>query len=157
VLRHKRTTHDSGKPGHFSAIRPILRPFTALHYNIHMPIPPGIEGQKYIRLTTFRKNGEAVHTPVWFGEDGDELTVMTRNDSGKYKRLRNNPQVRVSPCTIRGRVTGPEFAATARILPAEDWPRARRAIREKYWLARISFLWSKQNVYLRIGNFTTSR
>jgi PPOX class probable F420-dependent enzyme len=118
-----------------------------------MPIPHEIQGQKYIRLTTFRKSGETVHTPVWFGEDGDKLYVMTRSDSGKYKRIRNNPQVRVAPSTLRGKVIGPEFSATARILPPENWPRARQTIQKKYWLTRIPFLWSKKNVYLEIGGF----
>jgi len=56
-------------------------------------IPSAIHGQKYISLTTFRKNGTPVATPVWFGEDGDKLYVMTRSDLGKAKRIRNNPQV----------------------------------------------------------------
>jgi len=77
-----------------------------------------------------------------------------RNDSGKYKRIRNNPQVRVAPCTIRGKIIGPEFAATARILPKEDWPRAQALIERKYWLARIfSFLKNKKNVYIEIADF----
>jgi uncharacterized protein len=115
-----------------------------------MPIPPDIQGHKYILLTTFRKNGTAVPTPVWFGEDNANLYVMTRSDSGKFKRLRNNPQVRVAPCTVRGKLTGPEFSASARILPPQDWPRASRTIRGKYWLARLPF-WSKKNVYLEIS------
>ncbi len=114
-----------------------------------MPIPREIQRKKYITLSTFRKSGMAVATPVWFGEQDDKLYVMTRSDSGKYKRIRNNPQVRIAPCTIRGKVTGPDFAATARILPPEDWPGARRTIERKYWLARIPF-WSKQNIYVEI-------
>ena len=120
-----------------------------------MPIPPEIQVQKYISLTTFRKNGTAVATPVWFGEQDDQLYVMTRSDSGKYKRIRNNPQVQVAPCTVRGKITGPEFAASAQILPPDDWPRARQTIEKKYWLTRISFLWSKKNVYIEIGGFTS--
>ena len=85
-----------------------------------MPIPSEIHGQKYISLTTFRKSGAGVATPVWFGEDNDKLYVMTRSDSGKYKRIRNNPRVTVAPCTIRGKVIGPQFEATARIVPTED-------------------------------------
>ena len=81
-----------------------------------MPVPPEIRGQKYISLTTFRKTGLAVPTPVWFGEENDKLYVMTRSDMGKFKRIRNNPQVKIAACTIRGKVTGREFAATARIL-----------------------------------------
>src|SRR5476651_2390531 len=97
-----------------------------------MAVPSEIRGQKYISLTTFRKAGGAVPTPVWFGEENDKLYVMTSSKSGKYKRIRNNPQVRVAPCTIRGKVTGPEFPATARILPLEDHKRARQTINRKY-------------------------
>jgi len=113
-------------------------------------MPAEIHGQKYISLTTFRKNGTAVPTPVWFGEENDKLYVMTRGDSWKAKRLRNNPQVRIAACTIRGKVTGPEFPATVRILPQQDWPRARQLINQKYWLARLP-IWSKQNIYLEIA------
>lgn len=123
-------------------------------YNIGMPIPPEIHGQKYISLATFRKNGVAVWTPIWFGEGDGQLYVMTRSDSGKYKRIRNNPQVRVAPCTMRGKIIGPESPGVARILPPEDWPRARKTLERKYWLVRISFLWSKKNVYIEI-NATT--
>ena len=115
-----------------------------------MPIPPEITGQKYISLASFRKNGNPVHTPVWFGEKDDKLYVMTRSDSGKYKRIRNNPKVRIAPCTMRGKITGPEFAATARVLPSRTGRWARKTIERKYWLARIPFFWSKKNVYLEI-------
>src|SRR5256885_16760927 len=76
-------------------------------------VPAAIHDQKYISLTTFRKTGVGVATPVWFGEEDGKLYVMTRSDMGKTKRIRNNPQVKVAPCTIRGKVTGPEFAASA--------------------------------------------
>ncbi|MBZ5571496.1 MAG: PPOX class F420-dependent oxidoreductase [Acidobacteriia bacterium] len=114
-----------------------------------MPVPPEIGGQKYICLTTFRKNGVAVRTPVWFGEKDGKLYVMTRSDSGKCKRLRNNPQVRIAPCTIRGKVTGPQFSATARFLDKEYWPSARKAINRKYWMARLPIR-SRQNLYIEI-------
>jgi len=113
-------------------------------------IPAPIEGQKYISLTTFRKTGAGVATPVWFGEQDGKLYVMTRGDMGKTKRIRNNPQVRVAPCTIRGKVTGPEFAATARILPSEEHARARQAINRKYWMARLPLVWVRTDTYFEI-------
>jgi uncharacterized protein len=116
-----------------------------------MAIPPEIHGQKYISLGTYKKSGDLVRTPVWFGEDNEKLYVMTRSDSGKYKRIRNNSNVRIAPCTIRGRITGPDFMASARILPPPDWDHARSTIHRKYWLARIPFVWSKSNVYLEIS------
>jgi PPOX class probable F420-dependent enzyme len=119
-----------------------------------MAIPPAIQGHKYLLLTTFRKAGTAVPTPVWFAEDGDRLYVKTRRDSGKTKRICNNPKVSVAPCTIRGKVTGPEFSASARILPPEDWPRASKVINRKYWMARLSLSNSK-NVYLEISGLAS--
>jgi len=115
-----------------------------------MPIPPEIHGQKYISLTTFRKSGQAVPTPVWFGEEDGKLYVQTRSDSGKYKRIRNNRRAQVAPCTMRGKIAGAQFEATARILPEQGWPAARKTIARKYWLARIPFLWSKKSVYVEI-------
>jgi hypothetical protein len=114
-------------------------------------VPAAIHGQKYISLATFRKNGEKVATPVWFGEDGDKLYVMTRSDMGKTKRIRNNPQVKTAPCTIRGKVTGPEYAATARILPLEEHAQARQTINRKYWMARLPLIWGRTDTYLEIS------
>ncbi len=113
-------------------------------------IPTEIHGQKYISLATFRKNGEKVATPVWFGEDAAKLYVMTRSDLGKTKRIRNNPQVKVAPCTIQGKVTGPEFAAVARILPPEEHARARQTLNRKYWMARMPLIWWRTDTYLEL-------
>jgi|SRR5579862_4397950 len=115
------------------------------------PVPSAIHGQKYISLTTFRKTGAGVATPVWFGEEDGRLYVMTRSDMGKTKRIRNNPQVRVAPCTIRGKVTGPEFAATARIVPPEEHQHARATINMKYWMARIPLIWARTDTYIEIS------
>ena len=124
-----------------------------MSYNGGMPsqIPPAIQGQKYIRLTTFRKNGMGVGTPVWCGEEDGKLYVMTGSKSGKYKRIGNNPRVRVAPCTIRGVVTGPEFDAVAQVLPPEQHRQARQIINRKYWLARVPFLWRRTDTYLEIS------
>ena len=114
-------------------------------------IPAAIQNQKYISLTTYRKNGTGVPTPVWFGEQDGKLYVMTRSDMGKTKRLRNNPQVKAAPCTIRGKVTGPELAATARILPPEEQQRARQSLNRKYWMARIPLIWWRTDTYIEIS------
>jgi PPOX class probable F420-dependent enzyme len=113
-------------------------------------IPETIRGQKYISLVTFRKSGVKVATPVWFGEDGGRLYVMTRSDMGKTKRIRNNPRVTVAACTIRGKVTGPELEASARIVPAEEQAHARQTLNRKYWAARIPLLWIRTDTYLEI-------
>jgi len=91
-----------------------------------------------------------VATPVWFGEEGDKLYVMTRSDSGKLKRIRNNPRIEVAPCSFRGKISGPKFPAHARLLQSQDFGFARHTLNGKYWMARIPFLWRHSNVYLEI-------
>ena len=111
VIMGAEYTRDAGKDVH---VRDFNNPMDAPSVTPGRPstIPDPIRGQKYISLTTLRKTGVGVATPVWFGEEDGKLYVMTRSDMGKTKRIRNNPQVRVAPCTIRGKVTGPEFPAT---------------------------------------------
>jgi PPOX class probable F420-dependent enzyme len=113
--------------------------------------PLTIRGQKYVSLGTFRKNGEKVATPVWFGEEGDRLYVMTRSDTGKVKRIHNNPQVTVAPCSIRGKVTGAEITAVARLLPPQEHAQAHETVNRKYWLARLSSPWSKADAFIEIS------
>jgi len=113
-------------------------------------IPSALRSQKYISLTTFRKTGAGVATPVWFGEDDGKLYVMTMSDAGKTKRIRNNPQVRVAPCTVRGKITGTDFAATARLLPKEEFARARKTITRKYWMAWITQPFSRADAFFEI-------
>ena len=90
-------------------------------------------------------------TPVWFGEENGKLYIMTMNDSGKSKRIRNNQQVRVAPCTIRGKVTGPDSVATARLLPKEDFAHARKTITRKYWMAWLTQPFSRADAFVEIS------
>ncbi|MEU7550797.1 PPOX class F420-dependent oxidoreductase [Streptomyces sp. NPDC044571] len=89
---------------------------------------------KYVSLTTFRKDGTAVATPVWAVADGDELYVWTRSDSWKVKRIRNNGRVTVSACDVRGRV--PQGARVlegeARLLDEAGLKRVRALMARKY-------------------------
>lgn len=89
----------------------------------------------HILLTTFRKTGEAVPTPVWYGREGEHLYAFSLEKAGKVKRLRNSQKAQVAACTGTGRVTGPPMEASARILPREEERVARRALRRKYPLA----------------------
>jgi hypothetical protein len=115
------------------------------------PIPAEIRGQRYISLATFRKNGTPVYTPVWFAEESGQLYVMTSGKSGKSKRMRNHPQVKIAPCTMRGKITGPEFPARVRFLRPEEFQHARQLINAKYWLARVPFLWPNTDTYFEIS------
>ena len=109
-----------------------------------------ISGRKYISLATFRKTGVPVYTPVWFAEENGKLYIFTNPKSGKVKRMRNNPAVRIAACTMRGKITGPEVDARTRILNPEESQRARTMLEKKYWLMKVPFLWSKDNIFVEI-------
>ena len=95
---------------------------------------------RYVSLTTFRRDGTPVATPVWVARLGDELVVYTARSSGKVKRLRNNDRVLVAPCDMRGRATGDVVEGTARL--QDDAHSTTSAILRKYRLqARLLFWW----------------
>ncbi|MFW9829875.1 MAG: PPOX class F420-dependent oxidoreductase [Candidatus Thorarchaeota archaeon] len=100
-------------------------------------------GNKYINLTTFRENGEAVPTPVMFAEANGKLYVETRLSRYKVNRIKNNPKVQFSSCTMKGKVLGPMIEGTARILPTSDQSIAFEALREKYFRFRLGDSLSK--------------
>jgi PPOX class probable F420-dependent enzyme len=96
-----------------------------------------LRGAKYCLLVTFRRSGEPVPTPVWFGLDAEgSLYAHTEADAAKVKRVRANPRVRVAPASVRGKPVGPLAEGTARLLPAADEARAERAIQANYGLGR---------------------
>jgi PPOX class probable F420-dependent enzyme len=63
-----------------------------------------LDGQRFVSLTTFKKDGAAVATPMWIGRDGDHLFVWTPADSWKIKRVKNDPRVVLAPCGLSGKV-----------------------------------------------------
>ena len=93
-----------------------------------------LRGHWYIKLTTYRKSGSAVATPVWFAVADGKVYVGTPADSGKVKRIRNNPRVRIAACTARGRALGPAIEAIARVLPPGEQGAAKEALHRKYGL-----------------------
>jgi PPOX class probable F420-dependent enzyme len=100
-----------------------------------------LSGQRYVSLTTFRKDGTPVATPVWLVGYEDGIAVWTGVGSGKVKRLRRNKAVTVAPCTVRGRVLGEALAGRARLLSSEDNARVRALIRRKYRLQGWLVTW----------------
>jgi PPOX class probable F420-dependent enzyme len=96
----------------------ILEPF------VHQPT---------VLLTTYRKVGTPVGTPVSIAVDGEVAYVRSWSTAGKMKRIRNNPTVDVEPSTMRGRPTGgPKFRARARLLTGDQAARARKLINKKH-------------------------
>ena len=109
-------------------------------------------GQSYIALETFRRNGEAVKTPVWFIEREGKLYIWTIASSGKARRIRNNPTVRVSPSCVLGRPKGSWVETKARFVEPEAAAPITDMIRKKYgfqfWL--LSHLHGRGRVVIEI-------
>ncbi|MFE9697097.1 PPOX class F420-dependent oxidoreductase [Streptomyces sp. NPDC006270] len=89
---------------------------------------------EYVSVTTYRKNGTPVATPVWAAAEGDVLYVWTRSDSWKVKRLRNNAKVTVTVCDVRGRISegAPSAEGTAKLLDEDGTRAVRKLLARKY-------------------------
>ena len=100
----------------------------------------------YVLLSTRRKNGAWVETPVWFAGTPLAFYVFSAGDAGKVKRLRNFSEVNVAPCSATGKLRGEWLSASATLIDEEeDCARAYDALYAKYgwqmrltdWLSRI--------------------
>ncbi|MBL1084367.1 PPOX class F420-dependent oxidoreductase [Streptomyces actinomycinicus] len=99
---------------------------------------------KYLLVTSYRKNGTPVATPVWVVMDAGALGVWTAADSWKVKRIRRRPDVLVGPCDLRGNPTGDQLPATAEIAGPATTARYRTLIARKYGvLGRLTLLGSR--------------
>jgi uncharacterized protein len=87
---------------------------------------------RYLSVTTYKRDGTAVSTPVWFVQDAGRLLAVTDADSGKIKRIRNNPAVRVALCTASGRIRSRLVSGTATVLT--DVTPVERMIARRYRL-----------------------
>jgi uncharacterized protein len=105
---------------------------------------------KYFSLESFRKTGVGVRTPVWFAQDvthgasadaaGGKVVfyVYSAPEAGKVKRIRNNPKVRIAPCTIRGQLRGGWVDGQARLCAAQEAEHGQELLRRKYgWLKKV--------------------
>jgi PPOX class probable F420-dependent enzyme len=91
--------------------------------------------EKYVVLTTFRRNGNPVGTPIWLAQSGDELAVWTERNSGKVKRIRATGKVTVQACDVRGRKThGAVVSGVGRIADDAETEQIRELIKKKYGL-----------------------
>jgi PPOX class probable F420-dependent enzyme len=106
-------------------------------------------GHKYLNLETFKKSGQGVRTPVWFAADPSvrldssdaKLFVYTIGVSGKVKRIRNNPRVRIAPSTASGKPLGDWVDARAEIVTGEEAARGMDLLNKKYfpWKQLLGF------------------
>ena len=99
------------------------------------------KGAKYLSLETFKRDGTAVPTPVWFAENDGTFYVYSLADAWKIKRIRNNPKVRIAACDMRGNLKGDWVEAVAHIVDPEEAERGQQLLDKKYGLLK------------KIGNF----
>lgn len=87
---------------------------------------------KTVLLETRKRDGTWVPTPVSLVTEGDRAFFRTYDASGKAKRLRNDPAVRVSPSTLRGKPTGPATFGVARLLAGCEAELARALLAARF-------------------------
>jgi PPOX class probable F420-dependent enzyme len=106
-----------------------------------MTVLDDIGASHYVSLTTFRKDGTPVATPVWHARNGDELFIVSDAEAWKVKRIRNNSHVVVTVCSLRGKVEPGAARAegTARLLDDADTQAGRNLIARKYVTARLGY------------------
>jgi len=102
----------------------------------------GVAAHKRTLLTTFRRSGVAVSTPVWAAEGDGRFYVRSERTAGKVKRLRNDQRVLIAPCTVRGKPLGAPLEATASVVSDEREQVAEQALVRRYGLGRALFEWT---------------
>jgi PPOX class probable F420-dependent enzyme len=115
-----------------------------------MTVVDEIGRSKYVSLTTYRKDGTGVATPVWHAVNGGELFVVSDAEAWKVKRIRNNSHVVVTVCGIRGKIApgAPSAQGTARLLDEADTETGRTLLARKYVLSRMGN-WFTKVLHLR--------
>ena len=104
---------------------------------------------KYLNVETFKKSGAGVKTPVWFAADPSvrldssdaKLFVYSIGVSGKVKRIRNNPRVRIAPCNAGGKLLGDWVEARAEIVTGAEAEHGMKLLNKKYvpWKQMLDF------------------
>lgn len=87
---------------------------------------------KTVLLTTYKRDGTPVDTPVSIAFDGDRAFFRSYDKAWKTKRLSRNPNVVVAPATVKGTPTGPGIAARARLLDDAEATVAARALARRH-------------------------
>ena len=111
-----------------SGIAFLNQPSRREHAALETPVFTG----KYLSITSFKRDGTGVATPVWFVQEDGRLLVHTDANSYKVKRIRRNPEVTVAPCTATGRLLADPVRARAELLPDAELSRVERLMACKY-------------------------
>lgn len=115
-----------------------------------MNVVDEIGRSRYVSLTTYRKDGTAVATPVWHAVSGGELFIVSDADAWKVKRIRKNSHVVVTVCSVRGKIApgAPSAEGTARLLDEAGTETGRALVARKYFLSRMGN-WLTKILHLR--------
>ena len=107
--------------------------------------------QKYINLETYKKDGTSIRTPVWFVIDNDLIYIITRDSTGKVKRLKNNQNVRIVPCSFKGESKNGWIKGKAEKIAGEDADKVIELRKKKYGIsARLIGLFTSQKGNLNV-------
>ena len=101
--------------------------------------------QKYINLETYKKDGTPIRTPVWFVIDKNLIYVITRDSTGKVKRLKNNQDVRIVPCSFKGEAKNEWVKGKTQMITGEEADKSIKLRKKKYGMsARLIGLFTSQ-------------
>ena len=101
--------------------------------------------QKYINFETYKKDGTPVRTPVWFVIDKDLIYVITRDSTGKVKRLKNNQDVQIVSCSFKGEPKNEWVKGKTEMITGEEADKAIKLRKKKYGMfARLSGIFTSQ-------------
>ena len=101
--------------------------------------------QKYISLETYKKDKTSVRTPVWFVIDNDRIYITTKESTGKVKRLRNNQNVRIAICSMKGQIKNEWVNGTAKIIVGDNAEKIIKLRKKKYgFSARLISVFTSQ-------------
>ncbi len=102
-----------------------------------MSVLEDLLSEKCISFETYKKNNQPVKTPVWFVIQNELIYVITREGTGKAKRLKNNQNVKFAPCTFKGKTTGEWFSGNALRVTGEESKNAIKLRKKKYGFRAI--------------------
>ena len=103
-----------------------------------------IDSEKCISLETYKKDNQPIKTPVWFVIKKNIIYVVTRDQTGKIRRLKNNQKVKIATCTFKGKIIGEWMMGTAKILTDEESNEVEKWRNKKYgFMAKVAKFFSK--------------
>ena len=101
--------------------------------------------QKYISLETYKKDKTPIRTPVWIVIDDDRICITTKETTGKVKRLRNNQNVRIAVCSMKGEIKNDWVSGTAKMIVGDDVEKIMKLRKKKYgFSARLISVFTSQ-------------